>query len=330
VSLSASSSQTDAAGHAQITVTAVALGNVGIQATAGTATHTATLSIQKTEYVMFLNQETSTGNVVPATPGATDVQQLSLGGGDTWPTAREPLGPQRDGSLLLVTDGNHDQGWIRNIQPPGSDVPGFAPASFVPSAGWQAGAIAPSGSPIVWVRQGVVAGDIIVSEANGATRNVLFEPAVFGMGATMIAMSPDALRIAFRSEDGDLYTIPIGGGDPTQLTVTPAYAPRVFQWIDNDTLAVSVADTDANTPEGTSGIVRVSRTPGTAPVVLVTDLPSTPEGIGIDRAGNIIFDTTNDVRLDRDIYRLNAPGYTTRVSILDRPADDIVQAVVAW
>jgi len=330
-SLDPATGQTNAQGQIGSFITGEQAGTTTVTATALATTsgaRTLTVTAPSPERLVFQDQTTSVTTVAANQAGGGTIAEADIGGG-VGLDARELLGVQRDGDLALVADMAHGNGWIRDLQDR-TDAYTFAPDNFTPNAFWGSAAIAEDGDIVYWMRQSGLHSEVARAALNGANAETVYTneagfPAFF-------ALSQDGTTLAIVTEDDTVVVLTVEPqiGTPTAVVTDGFSTLRAVAWLDATHLVLSARDQGA---DERPCILRAGTTGG-APQVLFDDdgagLRTTPEGLAVDRDGNILYDEQSGGGADHNIYRLDAPGRDTRVAIVARDDDDIAPMVVAW
>jgi hypothetical protein len=330
-SLDPATGQTNAQGRISSFITGEQAGTTTVTATAlGTTSSARTLTVTapSPERLVFQDQTTSVISVAANQAGGGTIAEANIGGG-VGLDARELLGVQRDGDLALVVDTAHDNGWIRNLQT-GTDAHVFAPDNLTPNAFWGSAAITPDGDLVYWLRQAAGHSEIVRAGIDGSNAETVY--AGVPNDVLFFALSQDGAAIAIVTDQDAVVALTVEPqvGTPTAVDTEGFTTLRGIAWLDATHLAVAAQD---QTIGIRPCIFRASTTGGAAQVLFDDDglgLRTTPEGLGVDRDGNIVYDEQSDGGADHNIYRLDAPAYAERVAIVTRDDDDLAPLVVAW
>jgi len=335
-SLSAAQATTNAQGQASVTVSGLAPGSTEITATSLGRTSAPGLltvgAVATTEYVLYLNYDTSVPTLARNIPGGGTPEPADLGGTSAGDTVREYLGAQPGGSRILLTDAGRTGTWVRDLSGSPPTEADFSPEGLVPlAAGAYSAAIAPAGASVLWLNQGAGGAELWIADLDGSNAEALYdEPNPDD--PVIVAVSPSGNRIAFITGVPEIRVVSASGGAHTVCDLTGLDTPQAIAWIDNATLAVAVRDADPAAGEQPA-IVRVFANGTTSPDMIFNDtvgLRTTPGGISVDREGNILFDEQSEASPAHAIYRLDAPSYDERVVIVPDSENAALPAVMAW
>ena len=117
------------------------------------------------------------------------------------------------------------------------------------------------------------------------------------------ALSPDGKEIAFAS-GGDIWTVPVGGGDARLLIVDPAEESRPLYSHDGTKLAFQ------STRTGSNDIYVLTLATGSLQRITYTDAPVTLDAWSADGQWLYFTSSANDVAGQGDIFRVHATGGT--------------------
>jgi hypothetical protein len=325
--LSAASAVTNAAGQAQVTATALAPGSTVVTAAWSSRTATVTLTVTAppaTERVLF-TRAASEFHVVNNSPGSA-VSTAPLGGD------RIPFGVQRGGALVFLTDLDGMDAVVRDLGT-GTET-AFTPGEVAPMSlsfvEPYIASIASAGDRVLWLRDaggGTVA--IVRANLNGSGELALFS-ADGADTPISVSISPDDTQVAFVTLGGAVRTIALAGGVPVTLNLGASLATQCVDWLSNSELAAGVGNHEGS---GFPGIIRIP-TNGDPASSIFSDggagLRSVPQALAVDSNHNIVYDENDASLSQRDIYRLDAPGYVSRVGLVTAADDDVRPGVVRY
>jgi len=316
--LSAATAATDASGHASVNITGAAVGTTDVTATAMGATstpQTLTVTAPPTqERVLFYDASAVQFEYCNNVSGGSTPVNADLGG------IRVVLGNENGGPLALIANAGATQAWVRDLAA-GTET-GFG-VSSLNIAGWfNRATISGTTGKVFWSRNvaGPPAGrELVSANLDGTGESVLVPSIANPNGPLCVSVSPDGSDVVWVSGAGFLRRTPAAGGATVPITLGTSLGARAAAWYDNDSIVVSVTNYQGT---GQPGIVR-AYTNGDLPTGVYDagglGLRSASFALGVDGAGNVIFDELDVGGTQYDIQRIDAPFTGSRVSIVYAP-----------
>jgi hypothetical protein len=266
--------------------------------------------------VVFWNATDLQFQVSENEPGATP-GNLDLGG------IYFLMGAQRHGSLVFVTQAGYTDPQIRNLATGVSTE--FAPAAFSMWAGglgFKLADISTDGQSVVWIRVSGNNRQIVRSDVDGSNEVVLVSSAVPGLMPARVAISPDGSEVGYITSTGLVRRISMAGGASVLLNLNGSTGATAIDWRDNENLVVG-----CNNALGTGkpGLITVPRDVSPASILFNdggAGLRSVPANVATDPDGNIVFDELDVGLTQREIYRVDPPGFAARIGIVTRAQND--------
>ena len=114
----------------------------------------------------------------------------------------------------------------------------------------------------------------------------------------------------------------MSGGASVLLNLNGSTSAVSIDWRDDDNLVVGCANALGT---GSPGIITVPRDVSPASVLFNdggAGLRSLPANVATDPDGNILFDEVDASGAQREIYRVDSPGFAARIGIVTRAQND--------
>lgn len=314
----ANTAVTNASGQAAVAITGAAVGNTTVTATAMGATSTAqplaVTAPPTAERVLFYDASAVQFEYCDNVDGGTTPTNADLGG------LRIVLGNENGGPLALVANAGATQAWVRDLAA-GTET-GFG-VSSLDIAGWfNRATISGATDRVFWARNNGGGRELVAANLDGSGESVIVPAIINPNGPLCVSVSPDGSNVAWVSGSGFLRRTPAAGGASVPITLGTSVGARAVAWYDNASLIVSVTNYQGT---GHPGLIR-AYTNGDLPTGVYDaaglGLRSASFGIGVDGAGNVIFDELDVGGTQYDIQRIDAPFTGARVSIVVRAAND--------
>ncbi|MBD3177051.1 MAG: hypothetical protein GF320_17895 [Armatimonadia bacterium] len=321
--LDATTLTTDANGLATATLTGLVLGNTQVTAvwsglSASTIFTVSTSTLPERLFVLsgIVGEVRVTDNrpgSAARAPGFTDI--------------RFPFGVQRGGSLILATDANFNDAFVIDMTDL-SESP-FRPATLnLASTSPReelVGAITRAGDRVIWLRRQGSDTQIVAADLDGSDEQVLLSVTT-AAAPTAMALSPDDTMVAYTTVGGEVRVLDVAGGTPRVLDLAQSTAPTGLDWLGMDTLAVAVSQYRST---GAAALLRVPVSGASASLLFrgSNGLISAPSAVAVDAKLNVIFDELDPTGSQSEIYRLDAPDYDERVTVLGRDTTDVRPAL---
>lgn len=305
-------------GSATATVTGLAPGAVDVLAVWSGVSATASLTVVQTllpERVLVTSGPLGEILVADNKPNSTPVP---LGFRDP----RVPVGTQRGGPLILAMSADYWSAYVVDMTtlretPFTPETIGLARASARAAL---AARITAAGDRVVWLRLQGGATQIVAAKLDGSDERVCLT-ASLADAPTSLALSPDDSLAAYTTVGGGVRVVPLTGGAPLELDLGGSAGPLALDWLSDADLVVAVSDY-AGTRRPALIRVPVNGSPGGLLFDGGGGLRSVPSSVAVDREGNVIFDEFDPTGAQSEIYRVDAPFYAARVSIVARDISD--------
>lgn len=318
---------TDAAGNASVNVTGAAAGTATATATAmGVTSVGQVLTVTPpaaTERVLFYNSTDIQFQVTSNTAGGA-ISNASLGG------TRVIVGGEVGGPRVLVSNLTGTQAWVRHMGS-GAET-AFTPSalSFGGTAIMARAAIHGATGKVFWLRNVGANREVVSANFNGGGESVLWGPVAAPGRPNQIAVSPDGANVLVVSEGGVVRRIPSAGGSVNTISDFTNSGATAAIWLSNTEVAAAFTNCMGT---GNPGISRLFANDDPAQLIFNAGgvgLRSAPQLLARDAAGNLLFDELNVGLTQREIQRINAPVFGSRVGIVIRAQNDTMPLLLRW